>query len=403
MTEVLNKEQVVSKEAPKNDQDLLKWLESNVKGHEELRKKLEENEQLKALLKGVDAGVWKGLFKKAKPEERAELAVLFDHLKLDMSQLSFEQTKEELELKNEIQAQLDSLRYQVLSESKNTYDNLENDNYGKKSDETLELSRARRADENIAVADLLLPEVDRPNKDAALLFQSLDHQQYALWVLQSLLKSKEEGQLSSHDILEKSSILRYYENDTAALRHDIGRITYLFNTHKSEIQKLEKQQQMLTFVKKIKDWNGMTRVIAHILSSEKYSNKEKFTEQELKADPEVMALYGKKRFFVNEIGRIAAVLNATSRENLQKIVDLKGKSGVDLKEAYNAKKFLEVNQEIAKTNPFLLLSDLNMTGELDRKEKGLANNHRRSEQQLYAAFLSNADTENVRKSDGSSG
>lgn len=376
MTEVLNKEQVVSKETLKNAQDLLNRLESNVKGQTELRDKLEDNDDLKKILKGVDAGIWKECFKKAKSEEREELAVLFDHLKLEMNQLSFDQTKEELELKNEIQAQLYSLRYQVLSESKNEYDNLENDRYGRESDEALQLSRDRRIDENIAIADLLLPEEVRPDKEAATLFQTLHHQQYALWVLQSLLKNQGEDQISSDDILEKSTILSYYGNDTTALRHDIGRITYLFNTHKAEIQKLEKQQQMFAFVKKIKDWRRMTRVVAYILSSEKYSNKEKFTEQELKADPEIMALYGKKRFLVNEIGRIVALLNATSKENLQKIVDIKGKSGVDIKEAYNAKKFLEVNQEIANTNPFLLLSDLNMTGELDRKERGIANNHR---------------------------
>ncbi len=324
MTEVSDKE-VVSPQTEVKDSEkgLLNWLEKNSQGREDLQKKLEHNEELKGLLKGVDAKVWKEVFKNAKPEERSELAVLFKHLNLKLDQLVFEKTQEEAELEKAIRKELGLLQDEVLEASKIDYKNLKNDQFGQEASEKLEVSKDIRSDEDLAIAALLVGQEADP----------------------------------------------------------------------------QKQNEMLKFVKKIKDWNAMTNVLAHILSDKKYEGKTSFTEQYLKADPQIRALYGKSRFLVNETGRIVQLLNATSRESLQKIVDIKGRAGANVKEAYNAKKFLEVNQEVLDKEPFLLLSDLNMTGELDRKEKGKVNNHRWSEQQLYAAFLSNADTKNVPSSE----
>ncbi len=324
MTEVSNKEVVSPQtEVKDSEKDLLNWLEKNSQGREDVQKKLENNPELKGILKGVDPKVWKEVFKNAKPEERSELAVVFKHLNFKFNQLVFEKTQEEAELEKAIRKELGLLQDEVLEASKIDYKNLKNDQFGQEASEKLEVSKDIRSDEDLAIAALLVGQEADP----------------------------------------------------------------------------QKQNEMLKFVKKIKDWNAMTNVLAHILSDKKYEGKTSFTEQDLKADPQIRALYGKSRFLVNETGRIVQLLNATSRESLQKIVDIKGRAGANVKEAYNAKKFLEVNQEVLDKEPFLLLSDLNMTGELDRKEKGKVNNHRWSEQQLYAAFLSNADTKNVPSSE----
>ncbi len=324
MTEVSNKEVVSPQtEVKDSEKDLLNWLEKNSQGREDVQKKLENNPELKGILKGVDPKVWKEVFKNAKPEERSELAVVFKHLNFKFNQLVFEKTQEEAELEKAIRKELGLLQDEVLEASKIDYKNLKNDQFGQEASEKLEVSKDIRSDEDLAIAALLVGQEADP----------------------------------------------------------------------------QKQNEMLKFVKKIKDWNAMTNVLAHILSDKKYEGKTSFTEQYLKADPQIRALYGKSRFLVNETGRIVQLLNATSRENLQKIVDIKGRAGANVKEAYNAKKFLEVNQEVLDKEPFLLLSDLNMTGELDRKEKGIVNNHRWTEQQLYAAFLSNADTKNVPSSE----
>jgi hypothetical protein len=56
------------------------------------------------------------------------------------------------------------------SDIRNDYRNLKDDKYGEKSEHMLSQERDKRNEEDLAIADLLLDDKDRPHREAAKLY-----------------------------------------------------------------------------------------------------------------------------------------------------------------------------------------------------------------------------------------
>jgi hypothetical protein len=93
--------------------------------------------------------------------------------------------------------------------------------------------------------------------------------------------------------------------------------------------------------------NVLEYVVRNLDSSEWDSFKQKMekgelTKDDIKSHPEIMKLYGKKRFLRSETSHVVKILNNASLENINKIIALK-KNNIDLREVYNQTTLLDVN------------------------------------------------------------
>lgn len=282
---------------------------------------------------------------------------------------------------------------QSVEDNRTSYNNLANDQYWKQSADLMDVTLSKRAEEDIAIADILLWK-DRPSQDEARMFNTLKNQNIALMVLEQI---SQMGNVETKDI--NDLILKYYGNNKEQMKKDGWRIIFLAqksNNLSKLVEQLRKEKDMLGFVKKIKNWNTMTNVLRYVLDDKNLSDKLwNITKEDIDSDKTIMGIYGKNRFLVNEKSRILRILNNASKEDIQKIIDIKWRNG-DVREAFNVKQMLRENESLIDSNPFLLISDLNSTWSLDRSAKGMRNNHRWAEQQMYATFLSLADTKDVK-------
>ncbi len=272
------------------------------------------------------------------------------------------------------------------------YNNLTQDQYWKQSADLLDVTISKRKKEDIAIADILLWK-DRPSKDETKLFNTLKNQTLALMVLEEISERKI---VDIKDI--NNLILSYYGNNKDQLRNDGWRIALLAKSVNLSnlVGQLRKEKEMLSFVRGIKNWNTMTNVLSYVLNNKNLADKLwNITKEDIDSDKTIMEIYGKNRFLVDEKSRILRILNSASKEDIQKIIDIKWRNG-DVREAFNVKQMLKENESLVDANPFLLISDLNSTWSLDRSAEGMGNSHRWAEQQMYATFLSLADTKDVK-------
>ena len=411
MTELFNNGIETSKpneNVPSSDVKLLDILTKNV----EWRKKLQEELQKKEseIKKAIEKALWSpdnrkkvlmdAYSKAEKSQEKEEIAALAVHFWVELWEK--DDNPEMKEAIVSVKRELWVLEVDV----KNDYRNLKDDKFGEKSEHMLSPEKDKRNEEDLAIADLLLDDKDRPHREAAKLYDGLSRKNVAMRVMKEAIDRIEKWeQFNSYaDIQNLPAFASEYYNDSSS-KTDVWRILLLVTKYKDDIKddKLPKQAEMYKFVKKIKNWDSMTNVLAYVLGKEEWKDKWKwewktlFTKEDIKKDPIIWEYYWKKRFLTSESWRIVKLLNSATRENMQKIIDIKWKKWVDVRDVYNARTFVEQNEDSKNidSNPFLFLSDLNMTWNLDRGNEWRANGHRWSEQQLYANFLSVADTEEV--------
>lgn len=410
MTENLKAREALTQndKVPSSDVKLLDVLIKSVDWRKRLQEELQKKES--DIKKAIENALWSpenrkkvlmdAYSKASNSQEKDEIATLAVHFWVELWDNENPEMKEAIAtVKRELKV--------LESDIRNDYRNLKDDKYGEKSEHMLSPERDKRNEEDLAIADLLLDDKDRPHREAVKLYDWLSRKSAAMRVMKEAIAKVDEWKhiTSSVDIQNLPAFSSEYNDSSSSARTDAWRILLLVTKYKDDIkeEKITKQAEMFKFVKKIKNWNSMTNVLAYVLNKEEWKDKWKwewktlFTKEDIKNDPTIWEYYWKKRFLTSESWRIVKLLNSATRENMQKIIDIKWKKWVDVRDAYNARTFVETNIENSTifNNPFLLLSDLNMTWNLDRGNEWRTNGHRWSEQQLYANFLSVADTEEV--------
>lgn len=289
------------------------------------------------------------------------------------------------------------VKHQNLSAERKSWD----DEYWNAVEGSLRVDRDKRSDENLAVADLLV--LARPSKAARDLYESASNKSAVMKALQAADTLNPDWESINTDL---NSSYRYEGGDVRS--NDLKIIQKIYSEHRDDINKLQQQEKMLKFVKKIKDWDTMVNVLEFVVRKvedpefdQDFKHKMKnwiLQKDDIKKYPEIMKLYGKKRFLRSETSHVTKILNSASLENIKKIIELK-KYNIDLKEVYNQTRLLESNAWIDKKeqisveeNPLLYLCDFSADWKLNRGREWVANSHRWSEQQMYSTFISVADT-----------
>ncbi len=135
--------------------------------------------------------------------------------------------------------------------------------------------------------------------------------------------------------------------------------------------------------------NSIANTLAQVLSE----NPEVTKFERKHISNEAMKQLGRnKKLFVNEKNNLVKILNNVERGKLQQFIN-EMKVFNDIRELQKTKKFVEMNKEKIKKNPFLILSDFGKDWTVDTWEKWIKHHWRTSEQAMYDVFVSLANTD----------
>lgn len=137
--------------------------------------------------------------------------------------------------------------------------------------------------------------------------------------------------------------------------------------------------------------NNIANTLAQILKDNPNIAMWSFTKDHISKEA-MKQLWRNEKWFVNEKNNLVKILNTVDKEDLQKFIN-EMKVFNDIRELQKNKKFVELNAKKIITNPFLVLSDFNRSGDIGRWDEWLKNNMMTSEQAMYDVFLSYADTD----------
>lgn len=137
--------------------------------------------------------------------------------------------------------------------------------------------------------------------------------------------------------------------------------------------------------------NSIANTLAQILEDTKKQNITKFERKHI--SNEAMKQLGRnQKLFVNEKNNLVKILNNVERDKLQQFIN-EMKVFNDIRELQKTKKFVKMNEEKIKQNPFAVLSDFGKDGTVDTWENWIKHHWRTSEQAMYDVFVSLADTD----------
>ena len=136
--------------------------------------------------------------------------------------------------------------------------------------------------------------------------------------------------------------------------------------------------------------NSIANTLAQILEENSDVSKWSFRRTHISANA-MKQLWRNEKRFINEKNNLVKILNNVEKDKLQQFIN-EMKVFNDIRELQKTKKFVEMNKEKIKKNPFLVLSDFGKDWTLDTWEKWLKHNWRTSEQAMYDVFVSLADT-----------